>query len=248
MEDPWANAWGDPSKSTLPVITSGSTSSWSAPSVSVIQGDHEDDLSAPEWSIKPTSGWGDPDIAETSLWGSDASAGWNPAPSTFDRISLASKDSTSEISATFVEPAPQIPEQSAVSHSSPSSSIDEDEPPLPTVSPPRTPPPTFVSTPDSPKVPPLSLPSVDDADGFGTFETAVEEAEGWSTPSKPGFSLPSADALAWGTEPWEAPNSAAHTSEVQDEEEDEWEAARQQKEKQDRHVVRTFLRHFTAAI
>ncbi len=245
MEDPWANAWGDPSKSTLP---SGSTSSWSAPSVSAIQGDHEDDLSAPEWSIKPTSGWGDPDIAETSLWGSDASAGWNPAPSTFDRISLASKDSTSEISATFVEPASQIPEQSAVSPSSPSPCIDEDEPPLPTVSPPRTPSPTFVSTPDSPIVPPLSLPSVDDADGFGTFETAVEEAEGWSTPSKPGFSLPSADALAWGTEPWEAPNSAAHTSEVQDEEEDEWEAARQQKEKQDRHVVRIFLRYFTAAI
>ncbi len=43
-------------------------------------------------------------------------------------------------------------------------------------------------------------------------------------------------------------NISIDTSEVQDVEEDEWEAARQQKEKQDRHVVRIFLRYFTAAI
>lgn len=245
MEDPWANAWGESSKSDLPANTNIS-SSWSAPSVSVIQGDHEDDISTPEWSIKPSTGWGDPDIAETSLWGSDASAGWNPAPSTFDRISLASKDSTSEISATIVEPASQILEESALSTELPSfpddGGIDEQQSPTPAaVSPQLTASPELASTSHSLTVPPLSLPPLDDVDGFGTFETAIEDAEEWGTPPKPSFSLPSADALAWGTEPWQAPKSASQTLDNREEEVDEWETARQQKEKQDQHVVRILL-------
>lgn len=251
MEDPWANAWGEPSKSTLhehsiPSITGGA-SSWGAPSVSVIQGDHEDDLSTPAWSLKPTTSWGEPDIAETSLWGSDASARWNPAPSTFDRISLTSKDSIPENEPTSVESTFQELQDSDVSSPSLSSVADEEEPRAES----RETSPKPLSR--SPVVPPLSLPSVDDIDGFGTFETVVEDPEEWGTPKKPTFSLPSADALAWGAEPWEASNSAAEIADTTDED-DEWEKARQRKEKQDQHVVRILLDsfliipdHFTAA-
>ncbi|KAF8967692.1 hypothetical protein BDZ97DRAFT_1802823 [Flammula alnicola] len=208
MEDPWANAWGDPSKSSLPDSSTLATSStWSAPSVSVLQGDHEDDLSTSSWPIKPTSAWADPDIPETSLWVSDASTAWNPAPSTFDRISLASKESVSETEMPFPESASQDVHESTVH--SPSSSSTTDEAPHP---------------------------------------TTAGDSEGWGSPSRPAFSLPSGDVAAWGAETWEAPASAAETTERRDELDDAWETARQQKEKQDRHVppelLASILRQF----
>ncbi|KAF9480519.1 hypothetical protein BDN70DRAFT_832659 [Pholiota conissans] len=102
------------------------------------------------------------------------------------------------------------------------------------------PPPETMQTPPKsssllPAVPTLSLPSIDDADGFGTFETAVDDVDGWGTPQKPTFALDSADALAWGAQPWEAPNSGAEIVDTR-QEDDEWEIARRQKEKQDQHV------------
>lgn len=277
MDDPWANAWGETSR---PALSESSASSWTAPSVSVIQGDHEDDLSMPSWSSGPNAGWTEPDLPETSLWGADTVAGgWNPAPSSFDRMSLASKESDAS-----PEPdASQEPLHSPVNHeprkSPETPPLDEGGWKVPTIqadaeSPKPSPPASPV------KVAPLSLspangvndfgsggwdpaPSLpaehsdeslalekepspakarpvssvpDDIDGFGVFETAheVDEADGWGSPSRAGFTAPSGDP--WATaEPWGS-ESAAHAQE-ETSEDDAWEAARQQKAKQDLHVV-----------
>jgi len=73
-------------------------------------------------------------------------------------------------------------------------------------------------------------------DGFGTFETAPDTAESseWS-PSKPTLSLPS-DAAAWDAT-WEETGSGGPGG--NEEVDDAWEIARQQKAKQDQHVVST---------
>ncbi|KDR80575.1 hypothetical protein GALMADRAFT_135713 [Galerina marginata CBS 339.88] len=246
MEDPWANAWGETSKSTLPEPSplSAGSSTWAAPSVSAIHGDNEDDLSASSWSAQPTTHWHEPDISETSLWNNDVSSAsaWNPTPSTFDRISL-SKDSASESETHFSTPLSEDIQHSLPSSPSPSFTRDKDPPsPSPHVKLPETPP-------HSP-VPPSLSPESEDVDAFGTFETAneVTESADWS-PSKPTFSLPSVDAVAWGAS-WDEPDSAAtdKTNDTSIELDDAWERARQEKEKQDRHVppelLASILQHF----
>ncbi|KIM44540.1 hypothetical protein M413DRAFT_25014 [Hebeloma cylindrosporum] len=230
-DDPWANAWGEP-KSSLP--DAALSPGWSAPSVSVLHGDNEDDLSTPSWPIKPTSQWNEPDVSGASLWNQDTSTlAWNPPPSTFDRISLPA-DPVQHESSFQIPLSPGFREFNAQSPTSPPTSID------PAITPPRT------KAPDSPSpelsqtsttVPFISIPSAEDIDGFGTFETAPDTAEsvGWS-PSRSALSLPSADGTAWGTT-WEEEQFSGTTRESESEEvDDAWEIARQQKAKQDQHV------------
>jgi len=230
MDDPWANAWREP-KSNLP--DAALSSDWSAPSVSVLHGDHEDDLSTPSWSIKPTTQWNEPDVSGASLWNHDPStSAWNPPPSTFDRISLHA-DSVQLESPFQIATSPGFREFNAQSPTPPPTSVSP-----PAATPPR------IKLPDSPSpvlphnstiVPSISIPAAEDIDGFGTFETAPDTAEavGWS-PSKPPLSLPSADATAWGST-WQDPFSG--TADESDEADDAWEVAREQKAKQDQHVV-----------
>jgi len=253
MEDPWANAWGDSSKTSLPEnAIAENNASWSAPSISAIHGDNEDDLSAtPSWSVPSTSLW-EPDVESgTVLWGSDTHTAWNPAPSTFDRISLSNHDSVSE------------PDSSIPTYSYPSKDSDETLPSLPEslskyespkdttpvigksldssrLSPP--PPPSPHSPPPrSLGPPPLSL-DTEDIDGFGTFETAMDNIEhtDWSPP-KPAFSIPSADATAWGAA-WDDPGSSVEdpspTDSAKEDIDDAWERARFEKAQQDLYVVR----------
>ena len=161
------------------------------------------------------------------------STGWEPEPSTFDSISL-NKDVEEDLKPTSSTHTSDEDEDESISSASSSPVAKVEHPPI---SPPAVEP--LFLPPPSPKIPTLSIPPPEDPDGFGTFETAedLEAAEVWS-PAHPSFpSLPSADAAAaWGGA-WEEPNSAA--TEEGSEPDDAWETARQQKEKQDRHVVRT---------
>ena len=238
MDDPWANAWGEPKSSLTDAALSPD---WSAPSVSVLHGDNEDDLSTPSWSTNPTTQWTEQDVSgsRASLWNHDTSnSAWNPPPSTFDRISLHTDSNVQDESSFQIPISPGFREFNARSPT----------PPPISVSPPATTPPR-IKTPDSPSpviqknstiVPSISIPAAEDIDGFGTFETAPDTAEsvGWS-PSKPSLSLPSADVAAWGAT-WEEPFSGTtDDNDDNDEVDDAWEVARQQKAKQDQHVVST---------
>ncbi|CAA7258599.1 unnamed protein product [Cyclocybe aegerita] len=183
------------------------SSTWPAPPASAIHGDHEDDLSIPPWPTEPTTHWSEPDLPETSRWGSDASAGWNPVPSTFDRISLT-KDVVPEFKPPFSVKSTLQEERGddgtalTALHSSPVVTPEENTPPSPLPVEPLNPPA------DSPKPPPLALPTIEDADGFGAPNASV--SDDWTTASMLNFSLPS-----------------AKRTDV----DDAWDTARQQKEK-----------------
>jgi hypothetical protein len=210
MDDPWANAWGEPSKS--------SSSNWSAPSVSTIHGDNEDDISTRSWTVEPTTHWDDASLTEASLWRNEPSSTWQPAHSTFDTIPLSTV------------PA-QIPQFPTSSSEEPEKSLSSsDSPPSSPISETQTP-----SLSPSPKPLQLSRPATPDA--FGTFKGADEFEEPTDESWKPTLSLPSADADTWSPS-WGESNTVEPpgTAEALD---IAWETAKEQKAKQDRHVVRT---------
>ncbi|KAF9531739.1 hypothetical protein CPB83DRAFT_904376 [Crepidotus variabilis] len=239
MDDPWANAWGESSKSVLPEPSSD----WSAPSVSALHGDREDDLSNPSWPKETITHWAADDVGDTSIWGGNEAASssstsvWNPGPSTFDKISLGGESypdlstASPHVNAKTEDPTTVNDRSATPSPSSPSDDELETET-SPQALDYRT------LTPPSHVPPPISIPPAEDPDGFGSFATAsTEEAPTW-TLSKPSFQIASADAATWGGG-WEDPGSASAKSEQSEDsenEEDEWEAARRQKEMQDKHV------------
>ena len=217
MEDPWANAWGEQFKEH-------SSSNWSAPSVSTIHGDHEDDISTRSWSVGPTTRWDEPNLTETSLWRNEPSSTWQPAHSSFDTIPLSTVSVPLSQFPTSISEEPENSEIPPLSNDSPrpGSPISE----TPSLSPSPSPKPLHPSRPATP-------------DAFGTFKGADEPIhESW----KPTLSLPLADADAWG-ESWGESNESHSveplgTAEALD---NAWETAKQQKARQDSHVVRTVL-------
>lgn len=236
MEDPWANAWGEPSK---PTFSQSSSLDWSAPSVSTIHDDHEDDISTRSWSIEPKTHWDESNVPQASLWSNDLSSTWQPVHSTFDTIPLS----------TISDPLPQFPtsiSEEAEHSITSSSSLSQDDTPPPR-SPISDPPPLSLSPPA--KSLDLSRPATPDA--FGTFKSADEFEEplheSWS-PARPTFSSPSADADAWTS--WGETNESnlVEEPEIADELDNAWEAAKQQKERQDRHVVRTVPSRITCLV
>ena len=216
MDDPWANAWGEPSKS--------SSSNWSAPSVSTIHGDHEDDISTRSWSVEPTTHWDEANLTEASLWRNEPSSTWQPAHSTFDTIPLSTVPAQLP---QFPTSRSEEPEKSLTSsnNSHPSSPISENQ--TPSLSPSLSPKPRRLSRPATP-------------DAFGTFKGADEFEESTDESWKPTLSLPSADADTWSPS-WGESNESNSieppgTAEALD---IAWETAKEQKARQDRHVVRT---------
>lgn len=240
MEDPWANAWGEPSKTTTDIpdsaILASGNSTWAAPSVSVIHGDNEDDLSTSSWSVQATSHWND-EAVETSIWTNDVPSSWVPASSTFDRISLSNaSDFPSESEADFPTSPPENVEDSPspINHLV---SLEREDDHLPASSsvkpsdtPPRTPlPPTLVLD--------------EDIDAFGTFETGTDaDQSGQWTPPRSNFNIPSAEVAAFAPR-WDYPASAATdaTHDTIKELDEAWDRARQEKENQDRYVVRRII-------
>lgn len=248
MENPWANAWRDSSKSVLPQPSP----LWASPSVSVLHGDREDDLSTPSWpkDSEATSAWV-VDPSADHIWNATESA-WKPHPSTLDEISLAGRhtppihqtyeaDSSASLSldGEHLWALPKLQSQEAqppllpsipasISETLETTNVAPESEDEESCSPSRSP----VSQNSSP---PKSHPGPlsDDIDGFGSFETGQgEQEETYSGSAFPSMSLTSGH---WDSE-WQM-----ETEDRNNEQEDDWEAARKQKEKQDRHVARHSL-------
>ncbi|KAJ7746856.1 hypothetical protein DFH07DRAFT_1062821 [Mycena maculata] len=219
MDDPWANAWGEPTTATkLP----------SAPAFPPQEGEHEEDITIPSWEAPVT--WTD----DNSLWGSRSPAidkflSWH---SPYDDLPLGKPSSS----------PPTVPEDAEVASEGDEEEQEQVEPePEPEVEPepqvafqPPTEPPFEPPISSSIIFPPLSPPGSPDA--FGTFESGLDDlpptSDPW-TPAHVSFAPDSADS-AWG--PAWTPADEPERDEELPPVVDEWEAAKQQKVMQDRHV------------
>ncbi|KAJ7777462.1 hypothetical protein B0H16DRAFT_1879515 [Mycena metata] len=222
MDDPWANAWGEPA----------TTSTVQKPIFPVPQAaDDEEDITIPAWEIQAPS-WSD-DNNTNSLWGARSPAldkfpSWQ---SPYDDLLAKPSSSTPPDAAEEPEQASEEDEEEVVPDPEPVAPESPPESPVerPFEAPFEAP---VVSPVTSPVLPPHSPPGSPDA--FGTFETGLDEERAtedpWS-PSKGGF-VPDAEDSAWGTA-W-----APHEDEEPEDDApvDEWEAAKQQKAMQDKHV------------
>jgi hypothetical protein len=227
MDDPWANAWGEPATKTKQP----------PPSVFPAQaGDDEEDITIPTW--EPPS-WQENN--SNSLWGArsptlDKLPSWH---SPYDDIPLGkssvSLPDTTEVPETHSDDGD---EQEDVPDPEPEPAHE----PAPELAPESPVEPPFEPPVSSPVLPPNSPPGSPDA--FGTFETGLDDLpstsdDPWS-PSRGSFVPDSTDA-AWGTA-W-APSDVKQPTEDVPEVVDEWEAAKQQKALQDKHVVSLYLEH-----
>ncbi|KAF9462928.1 hypothetical protein BDZ94DRAFT_1260194 [Collybia nuda] len=219
MDDPWANAWGEPSKHNI-----NSPSTWVPSTTNDVQ-DSETDLAMPSWATGAEVEWAEPSDAQGALWGANLpSKEWTTSP--YDSIYLG-KSSVEELP----QPSEFLPpEPTRLSSPAPSSHLIETRPlenNAVTSQPSSTAASSFksISPPDSP-------------DAFGTFETGLNSSEpdtdSWP-PSGAVSDPTSLEADAWGDSGWGVTSSV---SDVPRDKKpiDEWENAKQQKERQDRHV------------
>ncbi|KAJ7576884.1 hypothetical protein C8J56DRAFT_836816 [Mycena floridula] len=193
MENPWANAWGDPADQQQ----SNSEPKWHSKEDTEV----DSDIAVPSWSTGAAIPWSEPSESQSSFW----------TPPSVD------VEAADEWKPQVVSPYESIQISRSEQESAPSSR----------------------ST--TPEAAPHSLENSPDA--FGTFESATDEPEDleldpWS-PSRATFAPPSAGSNTWGQEP-----DSANT----DQSVDEWEAAKEQKLKQDRYVppelLASILRQF----
>ena len=227
MDNPWENAWGE--HSVQPTVAS---TSWTGLHPHVPEVQQEADIGMPSWSTSIK--WNEPaaDEPSGSLWSQPTDV-WDPSTS-YDQMALSgqverepsipSHPPTSKIDGTYIGPeSPPPPPEGESPPTFPSSTVNisyEDEPSPPFV------PKGIGSSPPSPNA-------------FGTFESAdVDTAWESNTSNLPADSSLNDDA--WGGA-WEQPQIVKDI-ENEDEPPDEWELAKQQKEKLDRHVVS--LAHF----
>jgi hypothetical protein len=216
MEDPWANAWEEPTNSQ-----SDSQNEWGQ--------DPQIDIVTPSWPTSNGVKWTELPDVQQSLWNAHSSVkDWNPSP--YDSTSLK-VSSQVELTQSDRPPSPITAEE--ISSPQPSSlvlngqslesaSLPDDEPPIAR----------------SRSLTPSSLGS---PDAFGTFETGLDVDEAGVDPWGYSADLPvpgsSETDPTWGEDKYkvkvEGDNGPV----------DEWEAAKRSKERQDRHVVRSNLCH-----
>lgn len=227
MDDPWANAWGDAAEKKTTIWSS------SSPPTNV---DQEADIAMPSWSTGPAIQWSEPSETHSSLWAtppSDSLKPWDPPVSLYENIVIP-RPTLSEVE---LAASSQEPKSAGLdSETSLSRSVSPESPSVPLSSDPES---VFPTAPS----PNLHLPAIsppDSPDAFGTFETALQhdvddvEVDPWS-PTQTSFAPESADSNTWATE-W-GPPARVEESQDKDEPVDEWEAAQQQKQQQDRYVV-----------
>ncbi|EPQ56438.1 hypothetical protein GLOTRDRAFT_138168 [Gloeophyllum trabeum ATCC 11539] len=221
MEDPWGNAWGEPSKpAALYGASTVSQPAWTAPAtVSVGHDDSEADLATPSWSTGDDIKWAEPSAAQPSLWtqAEDVLA-WGSNP--YADIPIAST-STPELNL----PPPEVVEDdrtSSTSHdSSPSTPVQifrTESPSSAALSSPKSP--VAGQQPSPPATP----------DVYGTFETGLaaepDEVDPWS----PAVATFDAEQSAWSSA------EADTREEVEAKAVDEWEAAKREKEEREKRV------------
>jgi hypothetical protein len=216
MEDPWANAWEEPTKPP-----SNSQNIWTRPR------DAETDIDMPFWA---TGNVVDPADTQQSLWNAQLPAkDWNPSP--YDTISLgmssqvesSQPDRTpSSIAAEEISSPPPVSLAPDVQSLEPANFPDDDEPQI-ARSRSRSPTPSSHGSPDA----------------FGTFETGLDVDGAGVDPWGHSADFPapvSSETDSW-VPTWGEEKPKAEVK-VDSEHVDEWEAAKQRKERQDRHVVR----------
>ncbi|KAF5362422.1 hypothetical protein D9756_002433 [Leucocoprinus leucothites] len=246
MEDPWVNAWGDPQKSSSEIPAKPPlTSAWSSSSNVVT--DDQADIAVPSWEPESGAIWDDsPDL---HLWSRDNRTSDLWSVPTFDSIGFA-KPSQESLSLHQPDTPPRSSSPPQPEHTDQEIEHNEDIPthdthnidsiPLSLTSNPETVP-QDVSQQSIPE-PSDILQDRDgkgsednslDADGFGTFEDAVE-SHSQSGSWVPHQTLSEIEGAGdWG-ETWKYPEAAVDDSDT--EPLDEWELAKRQKEMQDRYV------------
>lgn len=220
MDDPWANAWGEPEKPVIGQVVPSEVS-WADPTTRIIP--HDDQEADISWPSGADFRWSDNSTTDGSLWNSEPTltTAWEPPRSPYEGISLG-KLPTPDLEATSsTSPKTQsspIPNVHDLDAAELSENKSYTEPPTPT---------------SRPLTPRSISPAPDSPDAFGTFEAAPESGEeSWSA-SGPTLAIPSADGDPWGAA-WETADSPVSTP--ADEPADEWEVARKIKERQDRHL------------
>ncbi|KAJ7460652.1 hypothetical protein FB451DRAFT_1563114 [Mycena latifolia] len=215
--DPWAtNAWGEPPTASKPPLP---------PVFPPRDADDEEDITIPTWEA-PAVNWSD----ENSLWGArspvlDKFPSWQSPyddipigkPTASPPLPLDAPEDVSEVT----EEEPEAPEEVA----------PEPEPQLAPEYPTETPfvPLELVS-------PPISPPGSPDV--FGTFESGLNDIPSTSDPWTPSHAAfaPESEDSAWGTA-WVPSDVDEHEGDTDSPAVvDEWEAAKQQKAMQDKHV------------
>lgn len=222
MDNPWAENWAEPAKkeqeevkvpqpSSLPVVVPA----WNLPPQDEVAIGNAG-WAAPSWggSESTGTGWEKGSTFESTTWQPEATT------PTFDDLPPLGNGVTPDLDS--VSFSADYDTKSTLSAAS-SAKADS-----PVISPPR-----------SPVVPVAAIP--DDTDGFGSFSAADDlqlEADAWS-PTRNAFAeATSLNDDAWGNS-WEEPGTGKESGEDDSEPptKDEWETARIEKARQDRHVV-----------
>lgn len=226
MDDPWGNAWADPTNPVHEEPKSPNLPSWTK---TVRSDDQEADIGMPSWSTGAGIQWDEPSNHE-NLWtqSTDTQEAWKPSP--YDHLPIGKGSS-------FPDP-PHIPELGLADESQPVSPI---VPPVETqVIPNATMPP---DSPSSPQTPKLATPSPPDTpDPFGTFESGLHVEGSLERTDDDPWALAGptiSQSEEWSNASWRV--TEAHEEEIRqtinEPLNDEWETARIQKEKQDSQIV-----------
>ncbi|KAJ7132131.1 hypothetical protein C8R44DRAFT_730847 [Mycena epipterygia] len=228
MDDPWSNAWSEPTTTSPAAAAPGYSSASVFPPRDV---DDEEDITIPSWEAPIGSQWAD---SQNSLWGARSPAldkfpSWH---SPYDDLPLGKPSPLPPAPSDL----PEVPSEEDEEEPEEVASEPSPEPELvlePPAEPPFEPPlPSPIVRPISPPASPSGSP-----DAFGTFESGLNDLPSTSdpwTPSRPAFVPDSADS-AWGAG-WEPSDVEEHEEDAPVAAVDEWEAARQQKAMQDKHV------------
>lgn len=261
MEDPWVNAWGDPQKSSSENNSNvPPTTNWASSSKFIT--DDQADIAIPSWEPEAGTIWDDSPDLHKDLWGGENRVSQLWATPTLDSIGFARPPEEAPSNPSSHSP-PQSPvplqheTEAPAGVEGPGKSLGFEEativPDLTHLASDEmgesTAPelndkiPVQISIEEEEKtegdeeVPRENSP---DADGFGTFEVAIDEypqSDVWA-PSKSDLSQVE-QTETWGTS-WKEHNEDAGDKSSEDSL-DEWELAKRQKEMQDRYVVRGVL-------
>jgi len=217
MDDPWANAWGEPAKPT--------STTWSK-NIHDDDKEPEADLATPSWTTGAGIQWAEPSVGQATLWHPASRKGWATSP--YEDIKLENPPTSDhiptrdrEVLETGSNPSPVLNYAVPRSTTPQEGAIDI-----------RATSPTLASpTPSEPGSP----------DGFGTFETGLDSGVTSVDPwSESGVATTVESTESIESDPWNPGwgSGTENAAEEHGQQVDEWEVAKRQKEKQDQHVVR----------
>ncbi|TFY73612.1 hypothetical protein EWM64_g10400 [Hericium alpestre] len=238
MDDPWGNAWREPSTSQ-----NATSSSWASKPAEPDAVTEEADIGAPSWSTGLGIRWDEPPDAPGAIWNQTSDPDpWSPTnpyhtiqltqipPPHASERSEPSTPTPVPLDVPLTPPPPEPPQTKKDEEAVASADVSRDEDEL-TEFPRRSP---------SPVPPSASSP-----DAFGTFEIGAKSdgIDPWTYEQQPSDD-------AWGS-PWGNDVHGANggpAEQPQNEGMDEWERARQEKEEMDRRLPPEFLATLLAQV